>query len=142
MAKIFCWSEFRANRKHENSYRIMSYHRRSNKNKAPAPPPKPVGRAGEEEPSELEVSMLSPGQYFAWGNRYFVQASRVDKARLCFWCPFCEEEHEHGSNGNREWRREHRSPHCFENNVSFFIDVTPNTEGSVPPQESSSAEQE
>lgn len=109
----------------------------------------PVVRAHADlEPTAEEVAELRPGQYYAWGGRFYVQASRVGPEYLHFLCPFCWTaykqdgqpkararplEHEHGSGGSLVMGREHRVAHCAYNDVSFFIDVTRNTEGVVIP---------
>lgn len=44
-----------------------------------------------------------------------VDAKEIDANKIVYDCPFCKEEHRHGSSGEQHNRVESRSPHCLKN---------------------------
>lgn len=41
-----------------------------------------------------------------------VYADKIDKASFSYICPYCQERHHHGSNGDFRTRVEYRIAHC------------------------------
>jgi len=62
-------------------------------------------------------------------NNIKVIASKINKIKFFFNCPFCKKIHSHGSNNDLKNRIEYRRPHCnrWINNKQFEIHITDNT---------------